>query len=226
MRRHARHFESRSRTMPTRRIIRAIALLVLVGGSKLPTLLANDAFYDIPLSELKITSGELPKADATERLRLDGRWDAMVPRAVLDGPGEAYLEIDPDTLTAFRFRGEGDFTGAHLLIRAEAGKELSGGLSIPNSTPDRMTLVHYKVSASAARDSAREPFFHAKIIYYMRLANLPTAGGRAWFRHQFDDAVGQLNRLGRQRGGPDPLFRVTVDPIESESAYDLFSGGQ
>ena len=70
---------------------------------------AEDAFYDVPLADLKITAGEMPKADEIDR-GWGGFWR-------LDNAGEGYLRDD--------FSGNGTWV-QRLHARAEKGKEVTG----------------------------------------------------------------------------------------------------
>ncbi|MBN1394387.1 MAG: hypothetical protein JW959_05145 [Pirellulales bacterium] len=72
--------------------IRTIVFALASGAAA--AALAGDAYYDVPIRELKLTEGELPSRETInqwrpydERERLLAMW----PYVVLDGPGEAYV---------------------------------------------------------------------------------------------------------------------------------------
>src|SRR3982751_5645871 len=80
--------------------ISALLVAVVTNGAALR---AEDAFFDIPLNELKVTEGELPKPTATGPWRRGWlRRDAMIERVVLDGPGEGYVTSDADDIQFVR----------------------------------------------------------------------------------------------------------------------------
>ena len=58
------------------------------------TAFGGDAYYNIPIYELKLTEGELPVRKDRNEYRPYTQTDrlrAMRPYAVLDGPGEVYV---------------------------------------------------------------------------------------------------------------------------------------
>ena len=52
---------------------------------------AADAYYDIPVHDLKLVDGKLPVATDQITWRHYDRGQSMQPYALLDGSGEAYL---------------------------------------------------------------------------------------------------------------------------------------
>ena len=209
---------------------RLIVLLVVAAtiAIRSAAVLAGDAFFDIPLGELKISSGELPKAaTTTESFRFDPRGALRYYRAVLDGEGEAYLNIGAEQRLAFQFQATDDLSTCHLLIRAPQGKDISGKLALPTRDSDKMTLVSFSVPAAKANDSAQERFWQEKTTFYLHLASQPTVPGTAWFRHELNAAAEQANKLRRKEGKAEPSIRVVgADPARITESYELFTGGR
>ena len=183
-------------TLATRIFVSAIALGLAA------TAYAGDAFYNIPMQELKITEGSLPK-----RERVDWRayveLERMQPRAALSGPGEVYVvgrlvpggvgwgsESMPSAVPgpvpppgAAQGPRDAIGPGLRLLLRGEAGKDLAGRLVVPNSDLSGMVPLRFTVPASAAKPEAKAAFHQGKIAHYESLLNRDIPGG-AWFRHQ------------------------------------------
>ena len=141
----------------------AIVVLVVLAtiAGEPGTVFTGDLFFDIPLNEIKITFGELPKPrDESNSFHVDPRWPHMRPTVALDAAGEAYLSISDDQLWAFRFQGAGNLTTSHVLIRGSPkGNEIVGQMSLPTHEPGGMKLVKFSVSPTAAKGSAREAFY-------------------------------------------------------------------
>src|SRR6185369_9001424 len=80
--------------------------------------------------------------------------------AFLNGPGEAYVRNDGNFVPT----GPEDAVtrGEHLLIRAPAGKDVAGRLTVLNPDGAGMTLVKFAVPASQASKEAHDAFYRAK----------------------------------------------------------------
>src|SRR2546425_505175 len=98
----------------------AWALLALAPG----TAPANDAFYRVPVAELKITEGTWPQAPAIDSPRASRMQSVLLPYATLDGEGEAFV----DGVTGGEVRGARVGT---LAIRAPEGRAITGRLFVP-----------------------------------------------------------------------------------------------
>jgi hypothetical protein len=185
---------------------------------------AEVVYYHLPLSALKLTEGTLP---VHERSWSGRRWQllpAMQSYAVLDGPGEVYVDTSgnrpwmPLTLAT-----------AGLSIQAPRDTEISGRLYVPTSDMNGMVQLKFKVPPGEMSAGAKSNFFEAKLAHYQQLGsrNLP---GAAWFRHQALAAAKELGRetnsgidaiTGLPSGAP-PRWRES----EFEDTYDLFTGGR
>ena len=115
---------------------------------------AEDAYYRIPIRDLTITEGALPvQKDASRhwRSRVGG---AMLPRVVLDGPGEAYVGSEQGQLNSWmELNNILDQGRVHL--RAPKGQDVTGRLFLPNE--DWTGMVVREVSRAAHVGSRRCP---------------------------------------------------------------------
>ncbi|HZZ28113.1 MAG TPA: hypothetical protein VFE46_08930 [Pirellulales bacterium] len=195
----------------------AVAILLVRSAA------AEDAFFDIPLADLKITSGELPKPN--RKFHFQAGWNAMVPDVTLDGEGEAYLDVPDQSFWNFQTL-QNDFSQGHLFIRAPEKRDVAGRMGLPTDDMSGMNLVKFDVPATAAKKLAEEGFYLAKAHHYVELGQQRFPGG-AWFRHQVQTADQKLEELDPQRhGNGTAIPSGWVVPPDPTDAYDLFSGGQ
>ena len=182
----------------------------------------EDAFYNIPLGDLKITEGSLPDHWDPYEWPPNQRVGAMVPYAVLEGDGEAYLDefvpIQPHLVTA-------GLAAGRISVRApKTGQDIAGRLFVPKQDWSGMVGVRFTIPSSKAKSDARMVFYRAKESYYQALLARDIPGG-AWFRHQVREAklaLGQKTEPGSP-GATTPNFQ---QPYELSRTYDLFSGGR
>jgi len=135
---------------------------------------AKDAYFEIPVRDLKLVEGQLPKLGDQSDWRHYGRsYAAMEPYAVLDGPGEAYFsgsgargDVWPEASPA-----------SEIHICAPEGREIRGRLVIVNSDRSGMDLLRFVVPASASKPEAKVPFYQAKLNYYFVRAARDIPGG-------------------------------------------------
>ena len=146
---------------------------------------AEDAYYDIPLRDLKLVEGRLPEGpQVNSSWQFYQRQQAMIPYAVLDSDGEAYLTglgSDGNWFSAAQVVGA--MGQLHVLFRAPAGKEVQGRLILPKADATGMEVLRFAVPPSAAKAEAKEPFYRAKLAHYDNLLSRDIPGG-AWFRHR------------------------------------------
>ena len=128
---------------------------------------AEDAYYRVRLGDLKITEGTLPQPPSMPDWRHWQRAWAMLPYAVLDGGGEAYVNSGDATMRFSPWsmpqldRERGSDPHPQLpgrrrdraAVLSQAGLERDGGLK-------------FTIPATAAKAEAREPFYRAKEAYY------------------------------------------------------------
>lgn len=216
-------------------VIERLTMRVLTCCTVLITILAVNAirsgaaetkevFFEVALSDLQITSGQLPKSKADEPWRRGGsRLTVMQPRVLLAGGGEAYLRMTNDEIWRLRFGGSPDWSTEHIVVRAAAG-DVKGQIILPNSDAEGMQRVDFSIPAAAAKDAARWPFYEAKMMHYQLLALEPIPG-TAWFRHEAAQAEQELRAIDPKREISNAAVRNWATPGVTD-AYDLFSGGR
>ncbi len=184
----------------------------------------DDAFYRVPIGDLKLTEGSLPDHWDTV---VDWRWgqsgEAMVPYAVLDGDGEAYVQMTQ--FPGRRWRGGTvAVQGSAIFVRTpKTGQDVAGRLFAPKQDWSGMVGARFKIPASKAQSEARQAFFNAKESHYEELLARDIPGG-AWFRHQVKEAKLALGQ------NPVPGSPMAVPGFQQRDdfghTYDLFSGGR
>lgn len=181
-----------------------------------PQARAEDAFYRMPLADLKLTEGKLSDAEGgveKKRPTFDVRY-AMQPRVVLDGQGEAYIE-QSDRYVPQLLRLEGA-----LVASAPTGRDLTGSLYLPKDHYSGMVKLRFVIPSSAGGKNG-DRFNRAKMEHYESLlgGDIP---GTAWFRHQYRAAQAEL---GKPRS--DDVWPTSWDRAAGiEETFDLFSGGR
>ncbi len=202
--------------MFTRKVILAASLLIGVAA----LVQAKDAYFEIPVRDLKLVEGQLPKLGDQSDWRHYGRSSAaMEPYAVLDRPGEAYFsgsgargDVWPETSPALEIH-----------ICAPEGREIRGRLVIVNTDGSGMDLLRFVVPASAAKPEAKVPFYQAKLNYYFVRAFRDIPGG-AWFRHQARLTQSELKIAPNVLQAELNPARFRQDDLSA--SYDLFTGGR
>jgi len=182
-----------------RRAFSWVFCLAALGGAAR----AEDAFYHVPLADLKLTEGKFPEPpEHRDDWQTRQRRQTMPPRAVLDGEGEVYVEFQDDQYywwswywsTPKSLRDEGA-----LAVRAPADREVTGSLYVPKTDCSGMVRLRFAIAASAALKEGdvvlSEAFYEAKENRYEALLARDLPGG-AWYRHQV--------RLARIARGVDP----------------------
>ena len=178
--------------MLVRRALPLVFCLAALGGAAY----AEDAFYRVPLTELKLTEGKFPdqskyRTDWSYNWRTRQRRQALQPRAVLDGEGEVYFEEN----NRFRWWAPVPLPEEGIIaVRAPAGRDVTGWLYVPKADYSGMVRLRFAIAASAALEGGEE-FYVAKESHYEDLLERELPGG-VWFRHQV--------RLARIARGEDP----------------------
>jgi len=202
--------------MKTRRLLLSFIVLSCTGA------LADDAYYQVPLTSLTLVEGKWP-----EPSRWSGStWqmlEALQPYAVLDGQGEVY--VSGETMRPWGPPGQ-SYQNSRLSLRVPRESSITGRLFVPKSDLSGMVALKFKFDAASATPVSKEEFFKAKEDYYRNLRQRNIPGG-AWFRHQETEAA-------KARGAKiapartSPFFNPRRPrPLEDDydSTYDLFSGG-
>jgi hypothetical protein len=213
----------------------------------------DDAFYQIRIGDLKLTEGSLPDRGDPPDWRRGQSVTAMAPYAVLDGHGEAYLQMaqfpgQPGFVTA------GPAPGTVFVRIPKTDQVIAGRLFVPNRDWSGMVSVRFKIPAATAESNQnrelleppqpphkvpgskpesvvgmafyRSAFYQAKETHYQALLARDIPGG-AWFRHQVKEAK---LALGQKTDAGQPMARVPSvqfqQPDDLGRTYDLFSGGR
>jgi len=194
----------------------AVASLLSILLLLIPSTRAEDAFFDIPLSEVKFDSA-LPTPPESDWQDWQKR-QAMSPRVVvLDGEG--FISSSDDNRFAMT---PADLSpGAHLVVRAPADKEVTGTLYLAKPDLSGMMPLHFTLAATEAKPDAKPAYLHALISYCDNQLNSNRAGA-AYFRYRADEAV---KELGEKAGNDDTRFRP-ARVTELESTLDLFTGSR
>ena len=202
------------------RVVAIAAILVSAVAAR-----AEDAFYRIPIRDLTLTEGTLPAPTTGPSWRGQNRRQAMLPRVVLDGPGEAFVVSDQGQFNRWAPFNE-ILDQGRVCLRAPKGKDVTGRLFVPNADWTEMVAVKFRVPQTSARDESRGAFLDAKQRYFEDLLAQGVPGG-AWFRHQ--------QRLTWRERNPNEPGRLPDNavpgprwgrPDELARTYALFSGGR
>ena len=213
-------------------LAQAVAVLVVLASGT--AVLAEDVYFDVPLRELKITEGKLPenRRDVTPENWRRGAREPLLPRVVLDGPGEAFPTglVNPEiqaisaaTGAAFPETGVADARLTACVPKAD--KDVTGRLWLPKPDGSGMVMVRFSIPASATKPKARDAFLATKHLWYQDLSsrNLP---GAAWFRYQADATAKELG--DRSAKAAEASQRRPQRPGEQglSRSFELFSGGR
>jgi hypothetical protein len=193
----------------------------IVAVSSAGAAVAKDAYYDVPLRELKLVEGSLPVAAKIRNWQPYELIQSMRPYATVDGQGEAYVMGRVPWQPSYDSAAPGT---ARLLIRAPRGKDVAGRLIVPNSGLTGMVSLRFTVPSSAAKAEAKTPFCHAKIAHYESLFGRDIPDG-AWFRHQVSLARAELRLEPKQQQPPVDRRQFRSSDSLAET-YDLFTGGR
>ena len=207
-----------------------VSLALVLGTSDLR---AENAYYEVPINDLRITDGELPKTQRSLNGRQWRRTQAIIPYAVLDGDGEVYLGSQVGRWNAGTSRRNGgDAAAEHnslaVAVCAPKGQDVVGSLYVQNPDLSGLTRVRFVIPAAKATDVAKTNFYLTKEDHYRRLVSRGVPGS-AWFRHQMleaqrartgpveDESAGEAdNREGRQASQQTQL----------EDTFQILSGGR
>jgi len=193
---------------------------------------AEDAYFVQRLSELQVTEGTLPEGfeRGVASYQYRQRLSAMIPYAVLDGPGEVYA-----VLPGSGFRGiDGLAAGggaeqalaARIAVRAPAGRAVSGRLYLPQPDASGMVAIRFTIPAEKGDAGNRDDFWRIVLASRLELLDRNVAGG-AWFRHQAQEAARQLGRTSLS-DLPDPGRRFLGRRWDNDmdDTLALVSGGR
>ena len=193
--------------------------------------LAEDSFFHIRWSELKIVDGELPTyKDANADWPLRQRLMKVQPTVVLNEPGEAYLQRG-DLWSNVLDINDPNVKPVFVALRSSAKNDVTGRLFMPQPDGNGVVALKFQVAGNSATKEAARSFQLAKIEHFERLL-LSGNPGAAWFRHQSDTA---RKALGPLSNAEEATFLITVTRLgtgrlqrsdDFDRTYELFSGGR
>jgi hypothetical protein len=183
---------------------------------------AEDVFFHVPVSRLKLVEGALPKPLELK----DMRWEmvqAIRPYAVLDGAGEVYVtEGDAEGNEGWWTGKPWSATTSVLAARAPAGAEVKGTIFVPKGDLSGLTPLRFTIPADEASAPARRDFYVAKESHFddLQMSGVP---GAAWFRRQATEAH---REVGGEEKNANARRVARRDGVEMSDTYDLFTGGR
>lgn len=189
----------------------------------------GEAYYIVPLTEVRFPEGEqpVPAEPATLRGWAGGIWQR--PYAVGAGGEEIYFYFQfPDRARRGIAAEWTEITRSRLAIRSPEGRAPSGTLFLPNADRTGMDRFEFEVdSPPAPAEPGRVDFLVAKQQYYnyLRRRNMT---GTAWFRSQAEAAIHEIQTIAPDRSDVGPLEAIFMGRRESrlEDSFSLFSGGR
>ena len=192
--------------------------MVITPLAFLPLLLPADRFLVVPFDALRFESPPPAPNEA-------GRgWDPgdIDPYVVLDGPGEAYLDVGAGQPWERDPRHP-----KRCALRLPEGAPASGRVFMARPDASGFDVRRFTVPADADSPSAQAAFLEIAEDHYRHLLALDLPGA-AWFRHQADvlarerqtkDAAPMEKQAERPGVAPN-----RGRPGEIEDTLDLFSG--
>jgi hypothetical protein len=194
------------------RLIAALGLTLFAQGLR-----AEDAYFVVRLDQLQYASKDVPRtragalgvtADLTSK-------QAAVPYAVLDGEGDVFLRLAPDSSTVYR----------ELCIRVPARRDVTGTLYFPGPTGKGLSKAGFTVAAKTADLTHRKAFFEAERDYYRTLADRRIPGA-AWFRVRQRQAEAELAGAQASPAKVDADSPAATAASDWEDTFAVFSGGK
>ena len=198
---------------------------------------ADDSYYRVKIKDLRFPDGVDMKFadDIGSRLQERGDWrswrrySTMQPYAVLDGPGEVYVDPGVNFGNEFFFqsRADRDEDREAVFVRSAKAGDVTGRLYWPKPDASGMAILKFTIPATAAKVTARNAFYHAKEEHYSRLMARDTLGG-AWFRHELRQAQAAQHKTPQEVSSTNRPAWDPNSPGNSRLAetYALFSGGR
>ena len=185
----------------------------------------EDAYYNVPLADLKIIEGQLPGrdeetaatgvaslADPRHSLMRAGRPGRSVwRRTALVVVGRILMSPHEGQRRSRRAPAKAACTNQdRLVVRAPKGREVVGRVFFPQLDAKKSAVVKFQIPAGAATDQ-RQAFLTVKEMHYAGLQgrNIP---GAAWFRHEANAARAELGKIeaSRRRCGDERRLRHSV----------------
>jgi hypothetical protein len=183
--------------------------------------LADEAYYNIPLTSLKLPPELSPAPDVNAPAHRRGIMSTRRWHVVLDGNGEVYIN-DPDVKPWRLMTTLSD--KASICICTPKPADVKGRLFITKPEETNTTEINFQVSPADAKPEAKETFFQAKEFHYRMLLN-QNVPGAAWFRHQAQEAAKNLGSKTNSQNDVR-MFLLNQRASQLENTYELFTGGR
>ena len=202
--------------MRTRLFELLVLLIVTVAVERVAK--ADEAYFWVPLGDLKLVEGQLPEDRRADNWAANPLDDPLA-YAALDGAGEAFV-VPADTTLGTAFLPP--LRRCVLVGRTAAPGEVAGRLFVPDAKGER--FVPLRFTAPAKSTDGRDAFFRGKYWHYDHLVAREIPGG-AWFRHQARAALRVVDPNAKEE--PQDVARGRFDrPDGLDDTYALFSGGR
>jgi hypothetical protein len=185
----------------------------------------NAYYYKVLLDDLKLADGARPPARETFRWQSWQRSRVMTPYVVLDGPGEAYVQLGGWWAAPWSEQARREDRSS-LCIRTEGKRDLAGRLFFPKSDWSGMEIFKFTIPAKEAGTDTktRETFYFAKWDHYNDLLRRGVPGA-AWFRHDLRQSeLAWRGEHAENRAQEQPFRRASFNRLQD--TYDLFTGGR
>lgn len=208
-------------------IRRDFALSAVVAVCWATAAFAEDAYYDVRISELELQ--EQSPAGPAELGGGSTDWrqrSARAPYAALDGAGDAFLTIVGNSANWARL--EDWKRDGRIAIRTTDGKAPTGHLYLPNRDESALVIFTFRVPGDKSKpdQAARQVFYAARQNFYQRLLAREIPGA-AWFRYQANQAGAQVQpAAGEVTEAQRRLQNRNAGANELENTFALFSGSR
>lgn len=183
---------------------------------------AGERFVVVPYSAL-VFDDPAPSAGEGTPIWSNQPLDVLrLPYIVLDGGGEAYIELDDPAVT-----GSWPESPRGIALRSDENAALSGRLFSAGGDASGFVARRFHIAAVPERPDSRDAFYAAMEAHYRRLAsaNLP---GAAWFRHRAALAHAERDAAATEAETETGWsWSVWDTPRASfDDTFDLFTGGR
>ncbi|MBI1902763.1 MAG: hypothetical protein HYS13_16825 [Planctomycetia bacterium] len=195
-------------------------LFAVASFASAPPASAEDAYYNIARKDLPLDGDKWPadKYPGYPNWPHYAQAQAMTPRIVIDGQGEAY--INPPDVHVWNYDLNKGMPLDTIVLRAPEGRDVVGTLYIPKSTWSGMHKIRFRVPATMASEEAKRPFYRTKAGYAQYYFQRGIAGS-AWFRRQYNDANNAIDVPNERETQRPDGFRGGID-----DTFEVFSGGR
>jgi hypothetical protein len=199
------------------RTVAVVCLLALASPA-----VADDSFYRVRLDDLQFADGAKLRP-ATPHWEWLGRWSTVLPYAILDGGGDAY--VNPSEYYHGPTIVQSGDAGETIFVRTPRAGDVTGRLYYPKPDASGMDVLQFTIPAAKAGADARAAFYQARKTHYDRLLSSGAPGG-AWFRHQIRQMQLELHETPTDAATAAPRVWQRDHHGDVIDTYALFTGGR